>query len=184
MAHGRQTLSTGGFHSFGQRLKGAALLRSGAYEAVEHDRSATTQAALVVALVAVCAAIGGARAGAGGIITGLIAAFLGWLLWSAVTWFIGDKLLGGRATWGELLRTLGFAQIPGVLFIVGVIPVLGAIAILAASIWILVAGVVAIRQALDFGTGRALLTAFIGWLVYLGIALVSRWLLGVGPQVV
>jgi hypothetical protein len=35
---------------------------------------------------------------------------LGWLLWSAVTYLIGGKLLGGTATWGELLRTIRFAQ--------------------------------------------------------------------------
>jgi hypothetical protein len=34
----------------------------------------------------------------------------------------------------------------------------------AVGIWMLVAGIIAIRQALDFSTGRAILTAIIGWI--------------------
>ena len=32
------------------------------------------------------------------------------------------------------------------------------------AIWILIAGIIAIRQALDFSTGKAILTAVLGWL--------------------
>jgi hypothetical protein len=32
------------------------------------------------------------------------------------------------------------------------------------AIWVLIAGIIAIRQALDFGTGKAILTALLGWL--------------------
>jgi hypothetical protein len=33
------------------------------------------------------------------------------------------------------------------------------------AIWVLIAGIIAIRQALDIGTGKAILTAVLGWLV-------------------
>jgi hypothetical protein len=95
----------------------------------------------------------------------LIAAFLGWLAWAGITYLIGDKVFGGTATWGELLRTLGFAQSPGVLYILGFVPVLGVLLRFVVGIWILVAGVIAIRQALDFSTGKAIATALLGWLV-------------------
>jgi len=131
---------------------------------VEADAEATTQAAIVVGIAAVASAIGGATGGVGGFVAGLIAAFVGWLVWSGVTYLIGDKLLGGTATWGELLRTIGFAQAPGVLYILGIIPVLGAFIRLAVMIWVLVAGIIAIRQALDFSTGKAIATAALGWL--------------------
>lgn len=152
-------------HSWTDRMKGAALLRNDTYEEVEADQTATGQAAGVVALVAVAQAIGGVGAGGSGILAGAISALLGWLLWAGITYLIGAKLLGGTATWGELLRTLGFAQTPGVLYVLGFVPVLGGIIRFAVAIWVLIAGIIAIRQALDVGTGKAILTAVLGWLV-------------------
>src|ERR687884_1201090 len=94
------------------RMKGAALLDIATYEEVEADTTATGQAAVVVAIVAVASAIGALRGGGASIIGGLIAAFVGWLVWSRVTYLLGTKVFGGTATWGELLRTIGFAQSP------------------------------------------------------------------------
>ena len=157
-----------------ERMIAAAKLDIHLYEEVEADADATSQAALVVGLVAVASAIGGAGSGAPGFFGGLIAAFLGWLVWSGITYLIGDKLLGGTATWGELLRTIGFAQSPGVFYLLAAIPVLGGLVRLAVLVWLLVAGIVAIRQALDFSTGKAIFTAALGWLV---MALLSMLLL-------
>ena len=145
------------------RMKGAAMLDVATYEEVEHDQQATGQAAVVVVIVAVCSAIGAVWRGGPSIIMAPIGAILGWLLWSAVTYIIGGKVLGGTATWGELLRTLGFAQAPGVFMIFGIIPLLGGVVRLVVALWLLVAGVVAIRQALDFSTGKAIATAILGW---------------------
>lgn len=145
------------------RMKGAAMLDIATYEEVEHDEEATGQAAVVVLIVAICTAIGAVWRGGPSIIAGPISAILGWLLWSAVTYLIGAKLLGGIATWGELLRTIGFAQSPGVLMIFGIVPILGGVVRAIVMIWLLIAGVVAIRQALDFSTGKAVITALLGW---------------------
>ena len=146
------------------RMIGAARLDVDTYEEVEADQSATGQAALVVVIVAIASAIGSIGDGGIGIITGLLSAIVGWLLWAGITYVIGDKVFGGTATWGELLRTLGFAQAPGVLLVLGIIPLLGGLVHAAVGIWMLVAGIIAIRQALDFSTGRAILTAIIGWI--------------------
>jgi hypothetical protein len=157
-----------------QRMVGAALLKVDTYEEVEDDRSATKQALAVVAIVAVARAIGTAE-GVAGIVGALLAAIVGWLLWAGITYLIGDKILGGTATWGELLRTLGFAQTPGIILLLGFIPVLGAVLALVVGIWVLIAGIVAIRQALDFGTGKAIVTAVLGWLVIaIPLALLGR----------
>lgn len=151
--------------SMTQRMMGAAKLESAVYEDVEADTSATSQAAIVVGIVGIASAIGAAGGGIGAAVGSLIAAFLGWLAWAGITYLIGDKVFGGTATWGELLRTLGFAQSPGVLYILGFVPVLGTLLRFVVGIWILVAGVIAIRQALDFSTGKAIATALLGWLV-------------------
>lgn len=162
------------------RMMGAAFLDIATYEEVEHDTTATTQAAIVVGIVAVCAAIGHAGQGGEGALGGLLSAYLGWLVWAGVTFVIGDKLLGGTATWGELLRTLGFAQAPGVLYLFGIIPLLGRLAVFAVWIWLLVTGVVAIRQALDFSTGKAIATAALGLLAYVMVAAVFATMMGIG----
>jgi hypothetical protein len=159
----------GGFpgarRSLVERMIGAAMLDVSVYEEVEADRTATGQAAIVVAIVAICAAIGSWGHGGNGIIGAVIGAFLGWLLMSALTYFIGTKLFGGTADMGEMLRTLGFAQSPGVIAILGFIPILGGLVLFAIAIWQLVTAVVAIRQALDFDLGKAIATAVISAIV-------------------
>jgi hypothetical protein len=152
--------------SFTERMIGAAMLDPYTYEEVEADTSATGQAAAVVAIMAIASAIGGVRYGAEGALTALVTALVGWMLWAAITFFIGTRLFGGTATWGELLRTLGFAQSPGVLYVFGIIPFLGPVIQFVVGLWVLVAGIIAIRQALDIDTGKAILTAIIGWLVF------------------
>ena len=150
-------------------MKGAAMLDVATYEEVEHNADLTTQAAIVVLIAAVARGIGGFSQGENGIIVGVVAALFSWLVWAGITYLIGDKLLKGTATWGELLRTLGYAQAPAVLLILGLVPVLGGIVGAIVGIWLLVTGIVAIRQALDFDTGKAILTAFLGWLVAVAI---------------
>ena len=155
------------------RMRGAALLDVATYEEVEHDADATGQAAVVVVIVAVCAAIGAVWRGGPSIIIAPVGAVLSWLLWSAITYVIGDKLLGGTATWGELLRTLGFAQAPGVLLIFGIVPILGGIVRVVVSVWMLLTGIIAIRQALDFSTGKAIVTALLGWVAIVLLAFLT-----------
>ncbi len=151
--------------SFTERMIGAARLSVPIYEEVEHDRSATGQAAGVVALVALASAIG--SYGVGGVWASVGAAgvaLFGWLIWAAVTLFIGTKVFDGTADMGEMLRALGFAQAVGVLKVFGIVPGLGVMVSFLAGIWMLVCGVVAIRQALDFTTGKAIGTVLLGWL--------------------
>lgn len=160
--------------SLTDRMKGAAMLDVATYEDVEADESATGQAAAVVAMAAVASAIGAIGTGTAGVLGALLSYFFGWLLWSGVTYLIGDKLLGGTATWGELLRTLGFALSPGILLVFGFIPFIGWLIGIIVGFWILVAGVIAIRQALDFSTGKAVATAFLGWLTVAILSVVFR----------
>ena len=150
--------------SITDRMKGAALLDNATYEEVEADTTATGQAAVVVVLGAIASGIGMARSGSGGIIAGVIGSLLVWVIYAGMTYLIGDKVLGGTASWGELLRTLGFAQAPRVLAVLGIIPGMQWIVASVVGIWVLITGVVAIRQALDFSTGKAVATALLAWL--------------------
>lgn len=156
--------------SFTERMIGAATLNISTYEEVEHDQSATGQAAGVVALVAVAGAIGSwGVGGSAGVFTAVVGAFVGWLVWAAVTLLIGTKVFDGTADMGEMLRTLGFAQSIGVLKLIGFIPLLGWLVYIVASLWMLVCGIVAVRQALDFTTGKAIGTVLLGWLAMMAV---------------
>lgn len=168
--------------SMGERMKGAAMLYVPIYEEVEADTGATGQAAAVVAIAAVSAAIGGVLHGGPGLLVGLVSVLAGWLIWSGVTYLVGTYVFGGTATWGELLRTIGFAWSPGVLYLFGFIPVLGWLVRAIVSLWVLAAGILAIRQALDFDTTRAVLTAIIGFVAYIVLAVAVAMLLGLPPQ--
>ena len=160
-----------------QRMLGAATINIDTFEEVEADETATMQAAAVVAMVAVASAVGGIGNENTSILVAPIAQIVGWLIWAGVTYLIGAKIFGGTATWGELLRTLGFAQSPGLLYLVAVLPFVGWAIRLVVPLWMLWAGIVAIRQAQDFSTGKAVLTAVIGWLAMLiPVAIVGGFL--------
>jgi hypothetical protein len=56
----------------------------------------------------------------------------------------------------------------------------GAIISIVAGLWSLVAGVIAVREALNFDTGNAIITVVIGWAVVFVIGLVVAGILGAG----
>ena len=154
--------------TFVERMIGAARLDSATYEEVEADRAATPQALAVVVLAAVAGGIG-VGAGVRGLVLGTIFGLLGWAVWAWLIYFIGTRWLpeaDTRADAGELLRTMGFATTPGILRVIGIVPVLGPLVTIVAAVWTLVAMVVAVRHALDYrSTGRAIGVCIIGWLV-------------------
>ncbi len=172
---------------FLDRVIGVLRLDANTYEEIEADETATGQAAMVVLIVAV---IGGLISGGVGALTGdgffgnflsqLIGAFFGWFIWSAATYYVGTSFFEGKATMGEMLRVLGFAQAPGIL---GVVPVCGAF---IGWLWTLACTFIAIRQGLDLDNTKALLTAIVAFIAILvfnfvvGIILVA---IGIGAGI-
>ncbi len=172
--------------SLKDRIIRAAKLDVNLYEEVEADKGALGQAMTVVVLSSIAAGIGSiARGGLGGIFIGTIAALIGWYLWAYLTYFIGTKLLPEpqtKADHGELLRTIGFSSSPGLIRVFGIIPGLGTIVFTAASMWMLVAMVIAVRQALDYkSTLRAVGVCVIGWIIQILILVFLFGMLG-GPK--
>jgi hypothetical protein len=152
------------------RMLRAAKLDVSLYEEVEKDQTAMPQAMTVVVIASVAGGVGSLGvAGLSGLFLGLIASLVGWFVWAFLTYFIGTRLLPEpqtKADLGELLRTIGFSSSPGVIRVLGFIPFLGGIILFAASIWMLVAMVIAVRQALDYqSTWRAVGVCLIGWVV-------------------
>ena len=184
--------TTSATNSFLQRLIGAEALDSAIYEEVEADAGATVQAFAVVVLSSLAAGIGlsglvaggrGLTAGsAGDIFAVSVIALIAWAAWAMVTYQIGARLLPGPQTVvdvGELLRTIGFAAAPGLLQVFGIIPGAAIPAFAVSAVWMLLAMIVAVRQALDYtSTRRAVEVCVLGWALALIIALVLGLLFG------
>jgi len=162
--------------SFPYRLFGAAALDVEIYEEVEADRSATAQAALVV--IASSLAIGVGAYGLSGregtpvlssVLVWSAVALVAWAAWALLVFEIGGRLMPApptRVDVTELLRTIGFSTAPGILCGLGVVPELARPAFALAVGWMLIAMVVAVRQALDYeSTSRAVVVCAIGWIL-------------------
>ena len=164
------TVEDSTMNSLIERMIRASKLDVALYEEVEADKGALGQAMTVVVLSSLAAGIGSLSiGGARGIILGLISALIGWFVWAYVTFLVGTKLLPEpqtRADHGELLRTIGFSSAPGLIRVLGIIPGLMKIVFLLAGIWMLIAMVIAVRQALDYqSTARAAGVCAIGWVI-------------------
>lgn len=169
--------------SFVNRMIGAAKFNVKIYEEVEGDTGAMPQAMGVVVLSAIAAGIGTVgKAGIGGLFIGVIAALVAWYVWALATYLIGTKLLPEPQTSsnvGELLRTIGFSSSPGIIRVLGFIPGIRGVLFFVASVWMLVAMVIAVRQALDYhSTLRAVGVCAIGWIIQMLIMGLVFFLLG------
>jgi hypothetical protein len=153
------------------RMIRAAKLSVPLYEEVEADTTATNQALTVVVIVSVLSGIGAGLAvgGSAGNVVGaalfaVINALIGWAVWSYVIYFVGTRMFGGTATYGELLRTLGFASVPRALGLFAFLGVLGTAISTIGALWFLVAGFIATRQALDISNGKTVGTILIAFI--------------------
>jgi len=177
--------STTATNSFVMRLIGAMSLDVPIYEEVEADRTGTGQALAVVLLSSLATGIGSRGFGEitlAGILFFTIGALLGWMAWALVTFEIGYRLMPQpqtRVDVGELLRTTGFATTPGLFRVFGIMPGATWPVFAATSVWMLVAMVVAVRQALDYtSTARAVAVCVLGWVLALTISVVIGLVFG------
>jgi hypothetical protein len=170
---------------FSMRLIGALAIDPVTYEEVEADGSATWQALVVVLMSSAAAGIGAFGWGTGSVrgvvfISGL--ALVAWAAWALVTFEIGTRLMPEgrtRADVGQLMRTIGFSAAPGILRIFGIVPGATLPAFAITAVWMLVAMVVAVRQALDYqSTARAVAVCALGWALSIGIAIAVQLFFG------
>lgn len=179
-----------------QRILGVFKLSKATFEEIEGDQSATTQAAIVVVLVALIGGIGAAigavmlnrsmpglmeglsqsgiegldaslipqMSPVGAFINAVVGSLLSWLVWAALTYFIGSKLFGASTDMGEMLRVIGFAQALRLLSGLSFIPCLGGVLSLVGWVWALAASFVGIREGLDLDTGKTVITIVLAFI--------------------
>ena len=161
---------------FIRRLIGAVALDPQTYEDIEADSSASMQAAAVVVLV--CAtggfvAMSWNRFSVVTFVVGASATVAAWLIWVNTIRTIGTGLMrerGTRSNTSELLRTLGFASAPGMLFSLAAIRPAAPFVVLLTGCWMVAAAIGGTRQALDFrSTARAVAVCVVAWLLSFGV---------------
>src|SRR4030042_6556857 len=152
------------------RIIGVFKLSASTFEEIEHDTSLTLPAAVIVVLVSLVSGVGNGlftgfihKSFISGFLGSLIGVLLGWLLWSAVTWFVGTRFFKGEADLGQMLRVIGFAYIPMVL---SIIPCIGGF---IGILWAIAAGFIAIRQGLDLDDMKAFFTVVVGAVAYIAL---------------
>jgi hypothetical protein len=167
------------------RMVGVARLDSHTFEEIERDRGANVEALIVVTLASIAAGIGTLNSdGITGLIAGLIGGVLGWIVYSIAAYFVADRLFPSEGTQtdpGELLRTLGYANTPRLLFVVGFIPFLGGAVSLVAFLWWITASILALRQSLEMTTSRAVIVGLIALIPFAIVMLIYYWLFGISP---
>ncbi len=154
---------------FVNRIFRACKLDVSLYEEVEADKSATFQAGLVVVLSSLAAGVGALHLGASNFLMAPVLSLISWYVWAYLIYLIGTKLFpepNTKSDHGELLRTIGFSSAPGLIRVFGFTPDLMTITFIGGGIWMLVAMIVAVRQALDYqSTWRAIGVVVIGFLI-------------------
>ncbi len=171
------------------RMVRASKLDVSLYREVKSDPGAMMQAMGVVILSSLCAGVGSVGKEAGGgafILLGTGSALAGWFIWAWLTYFVGTRFLPEpqtQADYGQLLRTIGFSSAPGMIRILGLIPEMAMVVFFAASIWMLIAMVIAVRVALNYtSTRRAVAVCAVGWLVQILVLMLLIALTGGVPQ--
>ena len=176
--------------SLAERMTGAMKADVKTFREIEADPTAMGQAVTVIVIAGVASIIGNVwRVGvAAGVMT-LIANLIGYALWTLLVVLIGTKVMPEpttKADFSEAFRVIGFTASPGVFNVLAIIPFLGPLISFAVWIWMVVIGVVAVREVLDYSnTGRAIIVCLIAvvicWIIvsivllplFVGSALVS-----------
>jgi hypothetical protein len=118
-----------------------------------------------------------------GLLTGVFASLIGWLVLFFVCYYAGTIFFRGKTTYEKLLRTLGYAFSPRVLRILAFIPIVGwALAVLV-WLWSVVATVIALQEGMSLQVTPAILLALFGWLGYVLTTVAIASMAGLRPIV-
>jgi hypothetical protein len=171
--------------SYVDRLRGALMLDARTYRDVEQDTDANGQAAITVVLAALAAGIGYllSRDLVQNVLGTVISSVLQWVIFSFVAYYVGASLFSTgqtSVTPGQVLRTIGFAQAPKLLLVLGIIPILGWVVGMIVFFWFIAAAIVALREAFEFDTGRAVGTGLVALVVIAVIDIVLSVIFGIG----
>jgi hypothetical protein len=175
-----------------ERMIRAARLDPELYREVVRDWYSNGQAFLVVLIVFACTLIGmGPSAlllllspfGWTRLISMLVMSIGNWLFWVFIAQLVGLRW-GGRADFEQLMRPVGFAHAPGVLRVLTLFPPLAVPVGVLVLLWTSFARVLAVREAMQFSLGKAvvmmLITTVVIMVIDAAIGYVTGRVVGIG----
>jgi hypothetical protein len=165
-----------------QRSKEVATLNTRTFAEIARDPGALPEAAIVVAAVAISAGLGGVIDGANGLFGGVILSLLGWVVSSAIVYFIGTRITGTPTTSGNvesILRTLGYAAAPNIFMFLGFIWGIGWVILGLLNLWTLITTILAIRASLNLSLGRSAITGLLAILASAIVRGLLAWIFGI-----
>ncbi|MGD8624829.1 MAG: YIP1 family protein [Anaerolineae bacterium] len=163
------------------RIMRAIRLDWTVFREIAEDQNAMSEAAIIVVIVSILSAIGSGLAAEGffgAFVLALVATVIGWIAWAIVTYFVGTTFFQGKSDIPEMMRVLGYAMAPNLLGFFSFLGCIGGLIAFIGSILAFVAGFIAVREAMEFDTGPAILTVLIGWIVYFAISMVVGLVFG------
>ena len=149
-------------HSFVERISGAALFDVEIYHEVSSDITATWSALIVIMGTALVSSlvlfVQNPALGLEFLIGSVIASVVAFAVWFWIILFVGTKLSRGpspsgdyaKATWGGLLRSLGFSRSPDLLGFSALLPMVGPLLIFAVNIWTFATMAIAVREEFNY----------------------------------
>ena len=166
------------------RMIGVLRLRSMTYEDIEHDKSAIWQALIIVVLVSAATVVGELLLGEDtvvwwAIVRGVIRGVASWAAWALCAWAVGEiafDVVDTDADWGQLARTTGYAQTPGILNVLIFIPAVAGFVYFVTFVWTFACMVVAVRQSLDYKS--TLRAVFVILLAFIPVVVLNFIVLG------
>ena len=166
------------------RMIGVLRLRSMTYEDIEHDKSAIWQALIIVVLVSAATVGGELLSGQETglwwtLIRGVIRGVASWAAWALCAWAVGEiafDVVDTDADWGQLARTTGYAQTPGIFNVLIFIPAVAGVVYFVTFVWAFACMVVAVRQSLDYKS--TLKAVFVILLAFIPVVVLNFIVLG------
>ena len=179
------------------RIMGVIMLKAPVYKEIAEDKQGTSQAAIVVVVATlisgffsglvkvsqtgtVSVSIVGAILGA---ILGVIFGLIAWVVAAWVLQFVA-KMMGGKTDTGEMMRVTGFVQIFSLVGVLNVAALISAALVcvtglvgFVVAILSLIGYIIGVREAAEFSTGNAVITAIIAAIVNFIIVAIPATLL-------
>jgi hypothetical protein len=155
---------------FMDRVLGAVRLDGQLYKTVAEDQGATSQSLWIIAIYGMASGFAFfGKTGAAAINMVLLTTLLGWYIWAFFTYYLGTKIFSEPQTNADrkaVYRAMGFAASAGWIRALGVVPGIAWLAILVSTVWMLIASVIAVKQALDYtSTLRAVGVCVLCWCI-------------------
>jgi hypothetical protein len=169
----------------------AARLDRATFRDVRRDPNAALNAVGIVILAGIAVTIGMSSAVGESVEAGLnggevgdrllgawfasVTLMVGWLIWAGMAYGVGWVFQRNNATFREILRVLGVCFGPGLLLIFTAIPQIEGLVFGIVALWMLVAGVAALKEIQQSDWIGAIMDGSLGWII--GIYILPRLLI-------